>query len=624
VLGVVAGLLLSLVPAHRAAPASLTLSTQFFSPQVAALQVTASLRAPAVAGLRLTTTRGQSVGWLLKPSRRSQISFSWLGRIARQPVPDGYYAIQVATAKQVLARATFKLDTTPPHLTNFRASNGGAPYAGDTPMLTTLSPYDGVRTTATIAFTLSEQATLSFVVERTDRTRTIVTNQTDAFGAGRNSVTWTPPVTIAPRTYLLELSVTDLAGNTRTYGAESPYTRRYFVAPVVRVIGIDANFLQPSYTPGANALLRVRTDAPSFTMQFFRVGGEPRPSYLVNEMSGLPADDPETILWAGHANAPATIRLRLGDWPTGMYYAKLTAPDGRFGYAPFILRPTFEGLHNRVAVIMSTRTWQAYNFYDANGDGWGDTWYAGRNDLHVGLVRPYLNSGVPPKFSRYENQFINWMARSKVSADFLAEQDLDAIPNGTALLSRYRLVVFPGHTEYVTDHEYDLIEQYRNAGGHLMFLSANNFFRRVVVTDGTMIRTHKWRELGRPESAILGAQYRANDEGQHQGDFIVRDTTHVPWLWQGLNFQVGSTFGQVVGGYGIEIDSTTKASPPGTIVIAEIPNLLGPGLTAQMTYYETKNGAKVFDAGTLDFVGSALTFPVNHMLLNLWNHLSSA
>jgi hypothetical protein len=623
VLGVAAALLLALAPAHRSAPASLTLSTQFFSPKVAALEVTASVPAPAIVGLRLRTSRGQAVGWLLKPRRRSQISFSWLGRVARRPVPDGYYAIEVATARRVLARAMFKLDTKPPALTSFRTSNGGEPYAGDGPMLTTLSPDDGTRTTATIAFTLSEQATLSFVVEYTDRTRHIVANQTAAFGPGRNSLTWTPALTIAPRTYLLELSATDLSGNSRTYGAESPYTRRYFLAPVVRVIGIDANFLQPSYAPGENALLRVRTDAPSFTMQFFRVGGESRPSYLTTEMSGLPADDPETIVWASHANAPATIRLRLGQWPTGMYYAKLTAPDGRFGFAPFVLRPAVEGLQNHVAVILSTRTWQAYNFYDENGDGWGDTWYAGRNDLHVGLVRPYLNKGVPPKFSRYEGQFLNWMARSKVSADFLAEQDLDSIPNGNALLARYRLVVFPGHTEYVTDHEFNLVAQYRNAGGHLMFLSANNFFRRVVVTDGTMIRTHKWRELGRPESAILGAQYRANDEGQHQGDFIVRDTTHVPWLWQGLNFQVGSTFGQVVGGYGIEIDSRTKASPPGTIVVAEIPNLLGPGLTAQMTYYETANGAKVFDAGALDFVGSALTFPVNHMLLNLWNHLAT-
>jgi hypothetical protein len=104
--------------------------------------------------------------------------------------------------------------------------------------------------------------------------------------------------------------------------------------------------------------------------------------------------------------------------------------------------------------------------------------------------------------------------------------------------------------------------------------------------------------------------------------FIVRDTKDVPWLWDGTGLAVGSTFGQQTGGFGVEIDSTTKNSPKGTRVLAEIPNLLGPGKTAQMTYYETRRGAKVFDAGTFDFPGSALTAPVDRILLNLWNHLS--
>ena len=57
-------------------------------------------------------------------------------------------------------------------------------------------------------------------------------------------------------------------------------------------------------------------------------------------------------------------------------------------------------------------------------------------------------------------------------------------------------------------------------------------------------------------------------------------------------------------------------------MLAEIPDLLGPGVTAQMTYYETPRGAKVFDAGALDFVGSVLTYPANHIVFNLWKHLA--
>ena len=43
----------------------------------------------------------------------------------------------------------------------------------------------------------------------------------------------------------------------------------------------------------------------------------------------------------------------------------------------------------------------------------------------------------------------------------------------------YDLIVFPGHTEYVTRRMFDLIQGFRDLGGRLIFLSANNFFRRV-------------------------------------------------------------------------------------------------------------------------------------------------
>ena len=95
-----------------------------------------------------------------------------------------------------------------------------------------------------------------------------------------------------------------------------------------------------------------------------------------------------------------------------------------------------------------------------------------------------------------------------------------------------------------------------------------------------------------------------------------------PWLFAGTGLQNGGTLGEMVGGYGIEIDSTTPFSPPGTRVLARIPDLFGPGLTPQMAYYETARGAKVFAAGTLDFGGSVFTWPVRRILDNLWARLS--
>jgi hypothetical protein len=120
----------------------------------------------------------------------------------------------------------------------------------------------------------------------------------------------------------------------------------------------------------------------------------------------------------------------------------------------------------------------------------------------------------------------------------------------------------------------------------------------------------------------MGVQYRANDDGSRQGVFKVTNTAGAPWLFEGTGLVDGSTFGDVVGGFGIEIDQTTVFTPPDTLVLAEIPNLYGPGLTAQMTYYETERGARVFSAGVLDFGGAAPLWPIRRMLDNLWRHMT--
>jgi hypothetical protein len=117
-------------------------------------------------------------------------------------------------------------------------------------------------------------------------------------------------------------------------------------------------------------------------------------------------------------------------------------------------------------------------------------------------------------------------------------------------------------------------------------------------------------------------QYRANDDGQKQGLYSVQAVGSAPWLWENTGLNEGSTFGQFVGGYGIEIDATAPSSPPGTLILAQIPDLFGPGIGPQMTYYETPAGAKVFAAGVLDFGGSATFWPVKRMLDNLWARLS--
>ena len=45
-------------------------------------------------------------------------------------------------------------------------------------------------------------------------------------------------------------------------------------------------------------------------------------------MNGVPVNQPVTIPWAAR-HRRATLNFAIGPWPTGVYFVKLTANDGR-------------------------------------------------------------------------------------------------------------------------------------------------------------------------------------------------------------------------------------------------------------------------------------------------------
>jgi hypothetical protein len=378
---------------------------------------------------------------------------------------------------------------------------------------------------------------------------------------------------------------------------------------------VEAAFARESYAPHSSATLVVSSRARGITLQLFRVGSEPVRTKGNSQMRGVAVTRPARI---GSSSGRRVLRVDVGEWDSGLYFARLIATDGRVGFAPFVVRPSRLGTH-RVAVVLPTFTWQAYNLHDDDGDGKGDSWYAAWKKTTARLGRPFLNRGVPYNFRRYDLPFLRWLALTGRKVDYLSDSDLDSAASSGALASAYDLIVFPGHHEYVTKREYDLIEGYRDLGGNLAFLSANNFFWKVVKRGNTIEKIAQWRDLGRPEAALIGVQYRGNDRGTHRAPWIVRSAAGASWLFAGTRLRSGSTFGSG----GIEIDQTSPASPPGTQILAEIPNLFGPGFTGQMTYYETPAGAQVFAAGAFTLAGSVWNPGVRRIVENLWKRLAN-
>jgi hypothetical protein len=365
---------------------------------------------------------------------------------------------------------------------------------------------------------------------------------------------------------------------------------------------VQAAFTERSYAPGSTAMLRFRGQSGSVAIRFYQAGGGHD-----GPLQGAPVGASQTLRVGTNE-----IGLRLGGWPSGLYYAQVTTQGRGDWYAPFVVRPRRLGAH-RVLVVLPTNTWQAYNFED------GGSWYENPAVHTIDLARPFIDGGVPPHYHGYDRGFVRWLVLHHEHPDFVSDDDLDRVTSGAELARAYDLIVFSGHEEYVTEHEFDVIERYRNLGGNLAFLSANDFFYKVVKRGAEMDGRWRWRDLRRPEAALVGAQYVDWNHAEYPNKpFTVTGTANAPWLFRGTGLHDGDTFGN----YGIEIDAEDGASPPRTRVLARIHDIFGPGKSAEMTYYTTAGGAKVFSAGVMNFGGSALWPVVSTMLENLWRELS--
>ena len=364
---------------------------------------------------------------------------------------------------------------------------------------------------------------------------------------------------------------------------------------------VQAWFASRSHAPNTTATLFVRARATGATLRLYQVVA----AHWWTEVA--PAS--QLALRGGTER----LAVRIEDWPSGLYFADVSTPDG-WGLAPFIVRAKRAG-ESRVAVVLPTYTWAAYNLRDSDGNGYGDTWYADPRVRTVDLERPFLNGGLP----QHLGNFVDWFADQHLSADFYSDEDLNAIRSGDRLASLYDFVVFSSHEEYVTQHMFSMVERYRDLGGNLAFLSANNFYARVHIEAGRMTCVGHFRDFGLPESRLVGVQYIDWYHGIYRSrPYVLRSVSTAPWLFRGTGLRAGDTFGF---SYGVEIDGVASSSPLGTKVIADIPDVFGPGKTAQMTFYRTRSGAKVFAAGAMGFEAPQ-SGDTARMLRNLWDYLA--
>lgn len=377
---------------------------------------------------------------------------------------------------------------------------------------------------------------------------------------------------------------------------------------------MTALFQRASYAQGQTARLSLDADVTSITVEpvaSLPWHGQPQPwAPAISVAHDTRVGTARTLVW--HHGA-GTVSVPIGDWPSGVYFVRIGSSEGTV-VAPLVVRPRHLG-ESHVLVVVPTYSWQAYNARD------GDTWYYSPTVSTAYLNRPYMDHGVPFNFGQYDRAFFAWMTANDAQADVISDQDYNAIASGFELRHLYRMIIFEGHAEYATNHMFDITQQYRNLGGHLAFLSANDFYREVTVSGAAMTLVGLRRNLGTPEAELMGAQYIDWSHGEYPDrTYVVTGERKLPWLFADTGLKDGDL---MKGWFGIEIDARVPSSPPGTTVVASIPDIFR-GETAQMTYYTTAAGAEVFDAGTINFGGAADDAQVGQMLANLWLHMTGS
>ncbi len=203
---------------------------------------------------------------------------------------------------------------------------------------------------------------------------------------------------------------------------------------------------------------------------------------------------------------------------------------------------------------------------------------------------------------------IRWAERYGYDLAYATAYDLHA---GRVDPARHRGLVFPGRDEYWTDEMRTAVEEARERGTSLVFLSARTLYRRIELTpppgpDRLLTCGRRrgrpgpalWRENDRAEQQLLGIQYAG--PVPRPRPLIVRNAGH--WLWEATGAHEGDALdGLVAGGADRYYPRTPLPAHDERILLAHSPygDRQGARRHQETSLYRAPSGAWVFASGTL-------------------------
>ena len=163
-------------------------------------------------------------------------------------------------------------------------------------------------------------------------------------------------------------------------------------------------------------MLQVKSPSQTLELRVLHAGSLPIRGIRRNEVRGATVLGPRDVS-VSRRRGVARVPLRVQDWPSGVYFAELRSPTGADGIRA--VRARAVGEQHRVAVVMPTNTWQAYNRRDADGDGFGDTWYETGASARSTSRGRSSTAACRRTSARYDLPFLRWLFARGTEVDVL-------------------------------------------------------------------------------------------------------------------------------------------------------------------------------------------------------------
>ena len=268
----------------------------------------------------------------------------------------------------------------------------------------------------------------------------------------------------------------------------------------------------------------------------------------------------------------------------GQYLLKLRTPNRASSFVPLVVTGSAA---NDLTFVTSVLTWQSYNQWG------GESLYKGADGKRetaasvVSFDRPYDGDGAG-QFRYMEQPLVTLMEKNGLDVNYITDLDVDSKPE---IFANTRTIVLGGHSEYWTQNMRQHFENAVTSGTNLLIFGGNTGYAITEIQARTISGRTPYREIGKPESLLLGSQYFA---------LGIRKDLVSNNVWP---FSVLGNDAQIKGIYGYEADTAMGTKGPGVQILARA--AISPtekGFVAMSTYYRAPSGAAVLNMGTNGWV----------------------